>query len=71
MILRDSIAYLDHINGKKQQKALGMSMRVEALHGGTGARAFERNKRKKRRRRKNPPRTLRSASRRRRRTRRS
>ena len=26
VILRDSIAYLDHINGKKQQKALGMSM---------------------------------------------
>ena len=29
VILRDSIAYLDHINGKKQAKAMGMSMRVE------------------------------------------
>eukprot|EP00958_Prasinococcus_capsulatus_P003578 scaffold323_cov414-Prasinococcus_capsulatus_cf.AAC.60 len=27
--MRDSISYLDHINGKKQQKMLGMSMRVE------------------------------------------
>ena len=29
VVLRDSMAYLDHINGKKQQKALGLSMRVE------------------------------------------
>ena len=28
-VMRDSISYLDHINGKKQQKMLGMSMRVE------------------------------------------
>ena len=27
--LHDSAAYLDHINGKKQMKARGMSMRVE------------------------------------------
>lgn len=27
--LKDSINYLDHINGKKHQKALGYSMRVE------------------------------------------
>ena len=27
--LRDSLSYLDHINGKKQMKALGMSMNVE------------------------------------------
>ena len=29
VVLRDSMSYLDHINGKKQQKALGLSMRVE------------------------------------------
>ena len=29
VILRDSAGYLDHINGKKQQRALGLSMRVE------------------------------------------
>ena len=29
VILRDSASYLDHINGKKQQRALGLSMRVE------------------------------------------
>lgn len=28
-ILRDSATYLDHINGKWHQRALGMSMRVE------------------------------------------
>lgn len=28
-LLRDSISYLDHINGKRQNAALGMSMRVE------------------------------------------
>jgi len=28
-VLRDSAAYLDHINGKKQMKARGLSMRVE------------------------------------------
>ncbi|RUS21602.1 hypothetical protein BC937DRAFT_92146 [Endogone sp. FLAS-F59071] len=27
--VKDSVNYLDHINGKKHQKALGMSMRVE------------------------------------------
>ena len=48
VILRDSIAYLDHINGKKQQKALGMSDEGGALHGGTGARRVRaRAKRKK------------------------
>ena len=29
VVLHDSAAYLDHINGKKQMKARGMSMRVE------------------------------------------
>jgi U4/U6.U5 tri-snRNP component SNU23 len=28
-VLRDSMAWLDHINGKKHQRALGMNMRVE------------------------------------------
>lgn len=28
-VLKDSISYLDHINGKRHQRALGMSMRVE------------------------------------------
>ena len=28
-LLKDSITYLDHINGRKHQQALGMSMRVE------------------------------------------
>ena len=27
--LKDSLGYLDHINGKKHQRALGFSMRVE------------------------------------------
>lgn len=30
-LLKDSMAYLDHINGKKHQKALGFSMRVERV----------------------------------------
>lgn len=30
-LLKDSNAYLDHINGKKHQKALGFSMRVERV----------------------------------------
>ena len=29
VVLRDSGAYLDHINGKKHQRVLGMNMRVE------------------------------------------
>ena len=28
-LLKDSISYLDHVNGRKHQQALGMSMRVE------------------------------------------
>lgn len=28
-ILRDSMTWLDHLNGKKHQRNLGMSMRVE------------------------------------------
>lgn len=30
-LLRDSASYLDHINGKKHQRALGFSMRVERV----------------------------------------
>merc|ERR1712050_590663 len=30
-ILKDSVTYLDHINGKWHQRALGMSMRVEKV----------------------------------------
>jgi U4/U6.U5 tri-snRNP component SNU23 len=30
-LLKDSMAYLDHINGKKHQRALGFSMRVERV----------------------------------------
>ncbi|KAI2539287.1 ZMAT2 isoform 1, partial [Pan troglodytes] len=28
-VVKDSINFLDHINGKKHQRNLGMSMRVE------------------------------------------
>jgi U4/U6.U5 tri-snRNP component SNU23 len=28
-MVKDSANFLDHINGKKHQRALGMSMRVE------------------------------------------
>lgn len=30
-IVKDSANFLDHINGKKHQRALGMSMRVERV----------------------------------------
>jgi U4/U6.U5 tri-snRNP component SNU23 len=30
-LLKDSVAYLNHINGKKHQRALGFSMRVESV----------------------------------------
>ena len=47
VILKDSMAYLDHINGKKQQKALGMSMRVERSTVDQVKNAFANAKRKK------------------------
>jgi U4/U6.U5 tri-snRNP component SNU23 len=47
VILKDSMAYLDHINGKKQQKALGMSMRVERSTVDQVKARFESAKRKK------------------------
>merc|ERR1719281_1032862 len=31
-VLKDSITYLDHINGKWHQRALGISMRVEKVN---------------------------------------
>mmetsp|Transcript_37429 Transcript_37429/g.38110 ORF Transcript_37429/g.38110 Transcript_37429/m.38110 type:complete len:218 (-) Transcript_37429:56-709(-) len=34
-LLKDSICYLDHINGKRHQKALGFSMRVERADANT------------------------------------
>ena len=50
VILRDSMSYLDHINGKKQQRALGMSMRVERSTVDQVKARFESHKRKRRRR---------------------
>ena len=47
VILKDSMAYLDHINGKKQQKAMGMSMRVERSTVDQVKARFESAKRKK------------------------
>ena len=47
VILRDSMSYLDHINGKKQQRALGMSMRVERSTVDQVKARFESHKRKK------------------------
>lgn len=47
VILKDSMAYLDHINGKKQQKALGMSMVVERSSVEQVKNAFVNAKRKK------------------------
>lgn len=47
VVLRDSMAYLDHINGKKQQKALGLSMRVERSTVDQVKARFDAHKRKK------------------------
>eukprot|EP00227_Mantoniella_beaufortii_P021540 CAMPEP_0197592392 /NCGR_PEP_ID=MMETSP1326-20131121/15070_1 /TAXON_ID=1155430 /ORGANISM="Genus nov. species nov., Strain RCC2288" /LENGTH=183 /DNA_ID=CAMNT_0043158087 /DNA_START=213 /DNA_END=760 /DNA_ORIENTATION=+ len=47
VVLRDSMAYLDHINGKKQQRALGLSMRVERSTVDQVKARFDVNKRKK------------------------
>ncbi|EFJ13522.1 hypothetical protein SELMODRAFT_181740 [Selaginella moellendorffii] len=46
-IVKDSANYLDHINGKKHQKALGMSMRVERSTLEQVQTRFETVKRKK------------------------
>ena len=45
--LKDSMGYLDHINGKKHQRALGYTMRVEQSTVGGVKSALERMKEKK------------------------
>ncbi|CAB4026723.1 Zinc finger matrin-type 2 [Paramuricea clavata] len=45
-IVKDSINFLDHINGKKHQRNLGMSMRVERSSLDQVKKRFELNKRK-------------------------
>ncbi|GAQ87124.1 U4/U6.U5 tri-snRNP component SNU23 [Klebsormidium nitens] len=45
-IVKDSAVYLDHINGKKHQRALGMSMRVERSSVDQVKQRFETLKRK-------------------------
>jgi len=46
-VVKDSANYLDHINGKKHQRALGMSMRVERASLQQVQERFESLKRKK------------------------
>lgn len=46
-IVKDSINFLDHINGKKHQRNLGMSMRVERSTLDQVKKRFEMNKRKR------------------------
>jgi hypothetical protein len=45
-IVKDSANFLDHINGKKHQRALGMSMRIERVGLEAVKNRFESNKRK-------------------------
>ena len=45
-LLKDSVSYLDHINGKKHQRALGFSMRVERVGLAAVKERFKTNKRK-------------------------
>lgn len=45
-IVKDSINFLDHINGKKHQRNLGMSMKVERSSLDQVKKRFELNKRK-------------------------
>lgn len=47
-VLKDSMAYLDHINGKWHNRALGMSMRVEKSSADQVRKRLEEAKRKKR-----------------------
>jgi U4/U6.U5 tri-snRNP component SNU23 len=47
-VLKDSLAYLDHINGKWHNRALGMSMRVEKSTADQVRRRLEEAKRRKR-----------------------
>ena len=46
-VVKDSINFLDHINGRKHQRNLGMSMRVERSSLDQVKQRFESNKRKK------------------------
>lgn len=45
-VVKDSINFLDHINGKKHQRNLGMSMRIERCNLDTVKKRFEMNKKK-------------------------
>jgi len=46
-VVKDSINFLDHINGKKHQRNLGMSMRIERSSLSQVQARFEANKKKK------------------------
>ncbi|XP_018624352.1 uncharacterized protein [Nicotiana tomentosiformis] len=46
-VVKDSANYLDHINGKKHQRALGMSMRVERSSLEQVQQRFEASKKRK------------------------
>lgn len=46
-VVKDSVNFLDHINGKKHQRNLGMSMKVERSSLDQVKRRFEVNKRKR------------------------
>ncbi|XP_033646988.1 zinc finger matrin-type protein 2-like [Asterias rubens] len=46
-VVKDSINFLDHINGKKHQRNLGMSMKVERSTLDQVKKRFELNKRKR------------------------
>lgn len=45
-VVKDSINFLDHINGKKHQRNLGMSMRIERSSLDTVKKRFDLNKKK-------------------------
>merc|ERR1719309_899581 len=45
-VVKDSINFLDHINGKKHQRNLGMSMKVERSSLDQVKKRFETNKKK-------------------------
>ena len=46
-VVKDSVNFLDHINGKKHQRNLGMSMRIERSSLDQVKQRFETNKRKR------------------------
>ncbi|XP_050417365.1 zinc finger matrin-type protein 2 [Patella vulgata] len=46
-VVKDSINFLDHINGKKHQRNLGMSMKIERSTLDQVKKRFEMNKKKK------------------------